>query len=128
MADTKLPTEAELDEMHAREQAATPGPWSENRIYMELRYVSKSCPDLGLEPEDDNGPSYYGSDPKFIAHSRADTPRLIALGRAFYAQRRALRELAENVHDGAAEVTGDMLGAAQWFESELRALLGEGGS
>lgn len=72
-----------LDEIRARLEKATKGPWNEKWIYTVLRYTWKNDgPWNDVEDDEElqgNTPSYRGVDYKFIAHSPEDVAHLLAL-------------------------------------------------
>ena len=68
-----------LDEIKARVEAATPGPWPKDYVYNAIRHISRNCDFI----ESDIDPEFgwlYGpvDDPTFIAHAREDIPYLLA--------------------------------------------------
>lgn len=75
---------AELAEIRAREQAATPGPWHAESIGSGVRHLDRNCDWYAADlPDGYNLPGRQGvdggqNDGEFIAHARTDVPRLLA--------------------------------------------------
>lgn len=64
-------TEAQLAEIEARANAATPGPWTADNEYDEPAVVGPDNRDLALFVETD-------ADAAFLANARTDVPALVA--------------------------------------------------
>lgn len=79
-SSNKIVSDAELAEMEARCEAATPGPWTS---YIEGRNHESGCDFIMTGLGDDRGEDIQligatHADQDFIASARRDVPRLIA--------------------------------------------------
>lgn len=90
-------TKAEIAEMRARCEAATPGPWTDVRPGRDAEtgfskgvIVAAVAPRQGIYADPPGG-SYPAADQSFIAHARTDLPRLLD---ELERMREALREIA----------------------------------
>lgn len=74
-----------LDEIEARANAATPGPWEAGCNDRHVLYVTTEneefCAEYGPELYDSQG-FFSDDDTEFIAHARTDVPALVAALRA----------------------------------------------
>lgn len=70
-----------LDQIEARANAATPGPWeagcNDRRMYHVVTENEEFCQTYGPELYDSQG-FFSDDDTEFIAHARTDVPALVA--------------------------------------------------
>lgn len=108
-----------LDDIEARTELATPGPWRSARDPRGGDYLifdndpSPYGPTpIVLEGKDRNGGVLHGDDAEFIAHAREDVPWLLA----------RVREL-EQALSPALDELDDYMGADPEIVGQLRRLL-----
>ena len=116
-----------LEQIEARANAATPGPWDYDGMHNEIHaYVAKEawliiCDEyvVGDGPTLDEFGHHENANFRFIAHARADIPRLIAEVRALRTQVAIGRLAQEYVVAVNAEYEVETLGLDQEaFEAE----------
>ena len=114
-----------LDEIEARTNAATPGPWEAGCNDRHVLYVTTEneefCAEYGPELYDSQG-FFSDADTEFIAHARTDVPALVAVAR--YALSQHSKDEAHNECGHCA----DSYGEDGWPCStvrEIHRLLGE---
>ena len=83
-----------LDEIEARTNAATPGPWEAGCNDRHMHYATTEneefCNTYGPELYDSQG-FFSEDDTEFIAHARTDVPALVAALRAVIGLHRIIR-------------------------------------
>ena len=140
--DSRL-TDAELAEIAAREQVATPGPWQiaeellrpiSDDVPAHPKLVSRNVCTVWNHPQAHaplpifriaNAPHHEPTihpwldpnDAAFIAHARTDIPRLLAEVRALRAERDAARaELEETKRAAFERITAMRLQIREWID------------
>lgn len=119
--------DARLQEIKARADAATAGPWKASHRHGLLTENDDESAGLGLEIEGppeawNRGQFSRGADASFIAHAREDVPDLIAALEASRAECARLRAALEKSRSlalcvvGASEAYGETESAHLWQE------------